>query len=99
MRKEPFLEASDDDHRKLESLGAVHRHHEDASVLRPRLLVYVRQQRQLVNEASKRRFGVASLVLPSRRDQLHQVFDATLGFFAALLSQILEVAALVEDLS
>ena len=53
MREESFLEAGDDDHRELEALRAVHRHHQHACVLAADLFVGVGEQRQLIDEATK----------------------------------------------
>ena len=53
VRKQALLEAADDHDRELQSLGAVHRHHQHPGVLGPGFLVDVRQQRQLIDEASR----------------------------------------------
>ena len=63
------------------------------------LLVGFRQQRQLIDEAAKRRLGVPGLVLLGRRHQLHQVLDAASRLFAAILAQVVQVAGLVEHLA
>ena len=43
--------------------------------------------------------GAARLVFARGRHELHEVLDAALGLLAALLAQVLQVAALVEDLA
>ena len=62
-------------------------------------LVRVREQRQTIDEAAKGRFRLATLVFASGRDQFRQVFDPAFGVFAALVAQILQVAAAIEDLA
>ena len=99
VREQPFLEAGEDDDRKLEPLGAVQRHHPDAGVARALLLVDVGEQRQAIDEAAERRLRLAALVLARGRHQLGEVLDAAFGLLAALVAQILQVAALIEHLA
>ena len=75
------------------------RHHQHVAVLRARLFVGVRQQRELIDEARERRLAAAALVFARGRDELHQVFDAPLGLFAVLVAQVLQIAAPVEHLA
>ncbi len=99
MRKESLLEPGDRDDRKLEPFRAVQRHHQDARVARAGFLVHVGEQRQLIDEAGKRRLRVARLVLARGRDQLREVLDPAFSLLAPLLAQVLQVAALVQDFS
>ena len=75
------------------------RHQPDARVAGALLLVDVRQQRQPIDEAAERRLRLAALVLARGRHELREVLDAALGVLAALLAQVLQVAALVEHLA
>ena len=88
VRKEPLFHAGDEDDRELQSLGGVHGHQPHAGVPAARLLVDFREQREPIDEAAERGFGIARLVVARRRDQFHQVLGALVGLFGVLLAQI-----------
>src|SRR3989442_726544 len=96
MRKQAFLKTCENDHRKLESLGAMTRHERDARVERALRFAEVRQKRQPIDKSPKRGLEFPALVRSRGRYQLGEIVDASFGFLAALLVQILEVSALIE---
>ncbi len=99
MREQSFFEAGNHHHRKLQSLSRVDRHQPDSRVTRPGRLIGFREQRQAVDEARQRRFGLPRLVFAGRRDQFREIVDTALGLFAVFLPQIAQVAGLIEHLA
>ena len=92
MREQALFEPGHHHDRKLQALGRVQRHHQHACVSRALLLVHVGQQRQPIDEPAERRLELAGLVLPRGGHQLHQVLDAALRLFAAILAEVAQVA-------
>ena len=72
VRKQPLLQAGDDDDRELEALGAVQRHHQHAGVPRPASSSTSDSSDRLIDEPAERRLGLAALVLARRRHQLRR---------------------------
>ena len=98
MGEQALFESSDDHRREFQSLRRVHCHQPDARFTRSRFLVHLRQERQAIDEATERRFGVVRLVVSRGGHQLHQVLDALVGFLGVLLAEIVQVARLIEHL-
>ena len=72
------------------------RHEPDTRIACALFLIDVREERQAIDEAAKRRLLLAALVLARGRHELRKVLDPSFSVFVALVAQILQIAALIE---